>query len=90
VNTLIDLRVKMLPCRACGCITGRIAARQAVVCESCARKRLRLDRETVRFLTDFIEVFGRPTSPIEIRKSETSLQPSGAGAETDSIAPNRN
>jgi hypothetical protein len=32
-----------------------------------------------------VTLFGRPTSPIEIRN--TSLLPSGAGAEASSIAP---
>jgi hypothetical protein len=79
------LRVKLHPCRRCQCVTGHIAEDNAVVCDCYGTARLRLDHETQRFLYDFIAIFGRPTSPIEIRK--TSLLPTGAGAETPSIAP---
>jgi hypothetical protein len=82
---LTGLRVKLRPCRRCQCLTGSIAEDNTVACDSCGGTRHRLDHETQRFLCDFVAIFGRPTSPIEIRK--TSLLPSGAVAETSSIAP---
>jgi hypothetical protein len=54
-------------------------------CVIAAAARARIDQETQRFLCDFVTIFGRPTSPIEIR--QTSLLPTGAGAEASSIAP---
>jgi hypothetical protein len=87
--TIVGLRVKMPPCRACACITATVAERNVIVCDCCARKRDRLDRETQRFLRDLVAIFGRPTAPIEIRP-QTSPQPTGAGVETSSsIAPNK-
>ena len=81
---LIGLRVKLRPCPACGCIIAHINT-HAMTCDSCGRKRGRLDHDTQRFLRDFIAVFGRPTAPIEIRPpqggTETSPQPSDAGAD---------
>jgi hypothetical protein len=84
---MIGLRVKFQPCRKCQCVIGHIAEDNAVVCDCCGTARLRLDHETQRFLSDFIAIFGRPIAPIEIRK--TSLLPSGAVAETTSIAPTK-
>jgi hypothetical protein len=72
------LRVKLRPCRNCGCISATIVKDEAITCDSCSRTRGRLDSETQRFLRDFIAIFGRPTSPIEIK--QTSPRPSGAGA----------
>jgi len=84
------LRVKLRPCRNCGCISAHITKGEGITCDSCGGERGRLDADTQRFLRDFIAIFGRPTSPIEIKQSnytETSLQPSGAGAETSPLAP---
>jgi len=89
---LVGLRVKMRPCAACGCIIAHINSK-AMTCDSCGRKRGRLDSETQRFLRDFIAIFGRPTAPIEIRPpqavTETSPQPSGAGADDVINAPEK-
>jgi hypothetical protein len=89
-SAVIGLRVKLRPCRKCGCISAHIAKDEGITCDSCGGERGRLSRETQRFLGDSIAIFGRPTSPIEIKQSnytETSLQPPGAGAETSSPAP---
>jgi hypothetical protein len=79
---LVGLRVKLRPCPACGCIIAHINSK-AMTCDSCGRKRGRLDADTQRFLRDFIGIFGRPTAPIEIRA--TSSLPSGAGVETSPL-----
>jgi hypothetical protein len=81
-TALIGLRVKLRPCGRCQCISAHIGDGALLTCDSCTRTRGRLDHETRRFLIDFIAIFGRPTAPIEIRDSQTSLQPTGAGAET--------
>ena|SRR5262249_33257328 len=84
----IGMRVKLRPCRSCGCISAHIVKGEGITplaCDSCGIERGHLDHETQRFLRDFIAIFGRPTSPIEIK--QTSLQPSGAGAETSPLAP---
>jgi hypothetical protein len=86
-GVVIGLRVKLRPCRKCGCICAHITKDEGITCDSCGGERGRLSRETRRFLGDFIAIFGRPTSPIEIK--QTSPQPSGAGVETSSLAPNR-
>jgi hypothetical protein len=81
-GALVDLRVRLLPCRACGCVSATIAQRNVIRCDCCQRKRGRVGPDTQRFLNDFIALFGRPTAPIEIRQStETSPQLSGAAAE---------
>ena len=77
---LAGLRVRLRPCVACGLVIATVVNGNVMTCDSCGRKRGRLDADTQRFLRDFIAVFGRPTAPIEIRT--TSPQPSGAGAET--------
>jgi hypothetical protein len=90
---LVGLRVKLRPCPACGCIIRHINSK-AMTCDSCGRKRGRLDADTQRFLRDFIAIFGRPTAHIEIRppqavSTETSPQPSGAGADDVINAPEK-
>jgi hypothetical protein len=92
---LVGLRVKTRPCAgACGCVIAHITPGAAVACASCGRRRARLDAETQRFLRDFVAIFGRPASPIEIRppqavSTETSPQPSGAGADDVINAPEK-
>jgi hypothetical protein len=83
--SLTGLRVRLRPCRKCQCVTARISEDVLLVCECCGANRGDLDLETQKFLRDFIAIFGRPTAFIEI--PESSLLPSGAGAETESIAP---
>ena len=81
---IIGLRVKLRPCHACGCISAHITKGEGITCDSCGGERGRLSHETQRFLGDFTAIFGRPTSPIEIRQSnftKTSPQPTGAGAD---------
>jgi hypothetical protein len=85
--TITGLCIRMLPCRACGCVSATIGNRNVIVCDCCQRKRGRLDGVARRFLRDLVAMFGRPTAPIEIR--QTSPQPSGAGVETSSSAPNK-
>jgi hypothetical protein len=87
-DTRIGLRVKLRPCRRCQCVTGRITQDYTVACDSCGGNRLRLDHETLRFLRDFIAIFGRPIAPIEIR-TKPSLPPPGAGAATASNSADR-
>jgi hypothetical protein len=83
--TLTDLRVKLRPCRKCQCVTARISEDVLLVCDCCGTKRGDLHPETQTFLHTVVDIFGRPTAFIEIR--EPSLLPSGAGAETEIIAP---
>lgn len=98
LNDLVGLRFKLrTPCRFCRCDAACVGNGQwknlPLCCEQCDRERGRLTYGTQRFIHEFIKLCGRPTSPIEIRQSnyiETSLQPSGAGAETDATAPTRN
>lgn len=84
-HDLAGLRIKLHPCRACKCDTARIVGGEwrttPFVCEQCGRERGRLNEMTQHFIGEFIKLFGRPSSPIEIRQShylKTSPQPSGA------------
>jgi hypothetical protein len=92
---LVGLRVRLRPCAGvCGCVIATVVTGAAVACASCGRRRARLDSETQRFLRDFVAIFGRPTAPIEIRppqavSTETSPQPSGAGADDVINAPEK-
>jgi hypothetical protein len=86
---LAGLRIKLNSRCWCGCNTARIAESQwrnaPLCCDGCDIERGRLNETTQRFITEFIKLIGRPTSPIEI--TEPSLQPSGATAATSSSAP---
>jgi len=91
---LLGLRVRLRPCPACALIIATVVNGNAMTCDSCGRRRGRLDSETQRFLRDFIAIFGRPTAPIQIRPpqavtTETSPQPSGAGADDVINAPEK-
>ena len=73
-NELIGLRIKLLaPCVCKKCDTARIIGGEwratPFVCELCGRERGRLNDVTQHFIREFIKLFGRPTSPIEIRQS---------------------
>jgi hypothetical protein len=85
MSALTGLRVRLQPCRKCQCVTAHISEDVLLVCECCGANRGDLDLETQKFLRDFVAIFGPPTALIEIR--EPSLLPSGAGAETEIIAP---
>ena len=69
MTDIIGLRVRMLPCRACACMSATIIKGLVMACDSCGRKRGRIDGEVQRFLRDLVTIFGRPTSPIEIRQA---------------------
>ncbi len=89
MSPLEELEAHLSPCRACQCVTARIKS-EALRCECCDRVRGRLTGTTIKFLETFIQTFGRPTAPINFtHNSETFLPPSGAGAETSSIAPTK-
>jgi hypothetical protein len=92
-DPIIGLRVKFNPCR-CRCDVARIVKGEWLnvpfACEGCGIERGRLSYATITFIRKAIEIWGRPTSPIELKRGnyiETSSQPSGAGAETQSTAP---
>jgi hypothetical protein len=92
-DPMVGLRIKLRPCR-CGCDAARIIKGQWLnvpfCCEGCGMERGRLSYATITFIRRTIELWGRPTSPIELRSGNyiaTSSQPSGAGAETSSHAP---
>jgi hypothetical protein len=74
---LTGLRVRLRPCRACGCISAAIIKNNAIACESCGRKRGKVDDDVQRFLRDLIAHFGRPTAPIEIRPPSSPAAPAG-------------
>jgi hypothetical protein len=67
MTEIVGLRVRLRPCRACACISATIVEGNVMACDSCRRKRGRLDGEVLRFLRDLVTHFGRPTAPIEIR-----------------------
>jgi hypothetical protein len=96
-DPIVGLQVKLQsPCR-CHCDTARIVKGEWLnvpfCCEGCGMERGRLSYATVTFVRRAIELWGRPTSPIELKHAnyiETSSQPSGAGAETSSHTPTEN
>jgi hypothetical protein len=86
-DPIVGLQIKLRPCR-CRCDTARIVRGEWLMvpfaCEGCGIERGRLSYAAVTFVRRTIELWGRPTSPIELRPGnyiETSLQPSGADAE---------
>jgi hypothetical protein len=92
-DPIVGLRIKLQPCR-CGCGTVRVVKGEwlmvPVACEGCGMERGRLSYATITFIYRAIELWGRPTSPIELKRENyiaTSPQPSGAGAEMQSTAP---
>ena len=45
---ILGLRVRLRPCPACGLIIATVVNGNAMTCDSCGRKRGRLDSETQR------------------------------------------
>jgi hypothetical protein len=94
-DSITGLRIKLSPCH-CRCDTARMVKGEWLnvpfACEGCGMERGRLSYATVTFIRRAIEIWGRPTSPIELKREnyiEMSSQPSDAGAETSSHAPTR-
>jgi hypothetical protein len=92
-DPIIGLRIKLNPCR-CRCDIARVVKGQWLMvpfaCEGCGVERGRLSYATITFIHKTIELWGRPTGPINLKHANyiaTSSQPSGAGAETQSTAP---
>jgi len=92
-DPIVGLRIKLSPCR-CRCDIARVVRGEWLnvpfACEGCGIERGRLNYATITFIRRAVELWGRPTSPIELKHGnyiETAPQPSGAGAEARSIAP---
>jgi hypothetical protein len=49
------------------CVTGHTAFLR---CAKCGMHRARLSHQTITFITEIINRFGRPTAPIKIRRGE--------------------
>jgi hypothetical protein len=87
-DPIIGLRIKLRPCR-CGCDIARVVKGEWLnvpfACEGCGMERGRLSYATITFIRRTAELWGRPTSPIELRRGnyiDTSLPSSGADAAT--------
>jgi hypothetical protein len=86
--TLAGLQVKLpQPCQ-CKCAIARIANGEwknpPLICDQCGRIAGCLAECAQEFLGQAIKLWGRPPTPIVIRKSnmtETSVPPPGAGAQ---------
>ena len=86
MTALAGLLIKLHPCRTCGCDIAHIieGLDAQFCCEQCDRVRGHLTDHTQDFLCQAIKLWGRPSAPLLIRRSnftETSSQPSGAGAQ---------
>jgi hypothetical protein len=93
-DPFVGLQIKLDdPCR-CHSYIARVVKGEWLntpfCCEGCGRERGRLSYATLTFLRRVVEAFGRPAEPIKLKHGnyiETSPQPSGAGAQMQSIAP---
>jgi hypothetical protein len=93
-DPIVGLKVQTPTQCKCRCNIARIVKGEWLnvpfCCEGCGIERGRLSYATVTFVRRAVEIWGRPTSPIELKHGNyiaTSSQPSGADAETQSIAP---
>jgi hypothetical protein len=89
-DPIVGLWIKLQPCR-CGCGTARIVRGEWLMvpfcCDGCGAERGRLSYATITFLHKAIEIWGRPTSPIELKRRNyiLSSSPSGAGETTTTL-----
>jgi len=96
-DPIAGLRIKLSSPCCCHCDIAHIVRGEWLnvpfACEGCGIERGRLNYATVTFLRRTVEIWGRPTSPIQLRSENyiaASPQSSGADAEVQSTAPTRN
>jgi hypothetical protein len=98
ISGLNELQVRLpASCSKCSCVIALISRENnghSLRCASCGAPLGRVSNAAERFLQKFVELFGRPTKPVEIHhnsKTELSLPPSGAAADDshDIIAPEK-
>jgi hypothetical protein len=69
VGLVVELVDRCKRCESIGAVIGDKSHAHALHCQMCGADRGRLSRSTSAFLIEIIDRFGRPTTPIKIRRS---------------------
>jgi hypothetical protein len=73
-DPVVGLKAQTPTHQKCRCVTARIAEGQwlniPLLCTSCGIERGRLSYESLKFIRQVVEIFGRPTEPIKLKQSD--------------------